>query len=390
MDTVSRALSKLGLLRNAISTFCTNFENAILLPRLQWHPDGSARSIILDRDRLRVSESSTEPILQKLFDDISKVIRFLGEHLPPSVLRDASEILVPNLLSRLKSVWLSFAVPIDLEATEALRSTIQSLINFSNLLEKQKWPGKSDLMDWVEDIPHFWLSKRRQQSLDRVKSLLAGRPRSARTVERAETQVVSPKEGMFANAEAANEWNAEWSDDEGSVRPNPGNVGLNPPETTERDEDVVAWGLDEFNEGEAQSQETQPRDDCNEDAWGWGEEEASGERSHATETALSDSLKQESNGSFGTAPRTAMEITLRETYNITDVPIELLAIISNTVLDADLIQSKYATVGDLDIPQLIPTPGITNLPLRPLQWDFLIFPGLCSLCTGPGHQYSTL
>lgn len=345
MDAVSGALSTLGLLRNTISTFCTNLEKAIILPRLQRYPDGSARSIILDGDQLRVSELSAEPILQNLFHDIFKVIKFLGEHLPPSILRDASEILMPNLLSQLKSVWLFSAVPIDLEATEALRSTIQSVIDFGNLLEKEKWPGKADLMDWVEDIPRFWLGKRRQQSLDRVKSLLAGRPRSARTVERVETQVVSPKEGIFTSAEAANEWNAEWSDDEGSVRPNPRSVGLDQPENIERDEDVVAWGLDELNEGEAQPQEPEPRDDCEEDAWGWGEEEASGERSHATKIALSDPSKQKSNGSFGTAPRTAMEITLKEIYNITSLPIELLALITNTVVDAELIQSKYATVG---------------------------------------------
>lgn len=298
---------------------------------------------------------------------------------------------MPNLLSRLKSVWLSSAVPIDLEATETLQSIIQSVIDFSNLLEKQEWPGKADLMDWVEDIPRFWLGKRRQQSLDRVKSLLAGRPRTARTVERVETQFVSPKEGIFTNAEAANEWNAEWSDDEGSVRPNPGNVGLNHSKNTEKDEDVVAWGLDEFNEGEAQPQEPELRGDCEEDAWGWGEEEeASGERSHATKKAVSNPSKQESNGSFGTAPRTAMEITLKETYNITSLPIELLAIIRDIIIDVELIQSKYAAVGGLDSSQLISRPGIPNLPLLLLQLDSLIFPALCSLCTGPGHQYPTL
>ena len=387
MDAVSGALSRLGLLRNAISTFCTNLENAILLPRLQWHPNGGARSIILDGDRLKVSESSTEPILQNLFDDISKVIRFLGKHLPPSVLRDASEILMPNLLSRLKSVWLSFAVPIDLEATEVLRSTIQSVMDFSNLLEKQKWPGKADLMDWVDDIPRLWLGRRRQQSLDRVKSLLAGRIRSARTVERVETQVVSTKEGIFTNAETAKEWNAEWSDDEESVQLNPGS---HHPENTERDEDVVAWGLDEFNEGEAQPQEPESRDDCKEDAWGWGEEEVVGERSQATKIALPDPLKQESNGSFGTASSTSMEITLKETYNISSLPIELLAMITNTVVDAEVIQYKYATVGIWDSSQLISKPGIPNLPLHLLQWDYMIFPALCSLCTGPGHQYPTL
>ena len=333
-------MSTLGLLRNAISTFCTNFENAILLPRLQCHPDGSARSIMLDRDRLRVSELSTEPILQNLFHDISMVIRFLGEHLPPSVFHDASEILMPNLLCQLKSVWLSSAIPIDMEATEALRTTIQCVIDFGNFLEKQQWPGKAGLMDWVEDIPRFWLAKRRQQLLDRVKSLLTGRPRSARTVERVETQVVSQKEGIFTNAETANEWNAEWSDDEGSVGPNLGSGGLDHPGHTERDEDVVAWGLDEFNEGEAQPQEPEPRDDREEDAWGWGEE-PSGECSHDAKIALSDPSKQKSNGSFGTTPRTAMEITLKESYNITSLPIELLAIITDIVVDAELIQSKY-------------------------------------------------
>lgn len=332
------------MLEDVVSTFCKNVESVLLLPRLQRCPDGRVRSIAIDKEELKVSEPSVEPNTRELFDNIAELVVFLENHLPPPVLHRVSEILMPRLISRVQSLWLSSAVPIDLDEMEALRSTVQSVNQFGNFLEKQKWPGKADFVNWAEDIPRFWLDKRREDTLNRVRLLLADGPIGGKTVERAETQFVSPKEGIFAGAEAGEDWNAGWSDDEGSVRLPLARAVTDRPYDIEGDQDAVAWGIDEVNNDEAQLQKPESPNDRADDAWGWGGDEEAAEAPTAAKRTLSDPATQTSNGQLGPALVTEREITLKETFSITSLPTEILEFVTLTIMDADLMKSQYVKI----------------------------------------------
>lgn len=390
LNAVSDAMSKFGLLEDVTSKLCKNLEHVVLLPRLQRQSDGVVRRLTIDRHVLMVSEASVETSTQKLFDDISKVIMFLHGHLPPLVLHRAKEILMPNLINRVQSIWLSSAVPIDPEATEGLQTTVQSVIHFGNFLEKQRWPGKADLVHWIEDIPCFWLDKRRQLSLDRVRSLLSSGPKGAKIVERVETQLVSSKEGIFASANTGDDWNAEWSDDDGSITSSLAKKDVNASSNDAAgDEEVAAWGLGEVNGGEAEIHKTATLNEQAEDAWGWGEDEETQDSHHALMTTLSDHTQQDSNGHREAATRTEREVTLKETYTITALPGDILETVTRAIRDAESMKSKCAMTDRLVRPWLILTSGIPNPPLRLLQQDSLISPDSCSPCTELAHRLLT-
>ena len=332
-------------------TLCKSIENTILLPRLQWYHPGGVGRIVLDKDELSVTGPSDDPSTQKLFDDLSGMILFLADRLPRSVLRRVSAILMPSLISRIRSEWLSSVVPSDLEAMESLQSTVESVILFGEFLEKNRWPGKAELLDWTDNIPRFWLNKRLESSLDQVRSLLAAGPKGAETVERVETQFMTPKEGVFSSAETKDDWNAEWSDDEPSTKPPQEGAGMGSSKPAAEDDDVAAWGLGEINGGGGHPQQSEPLDDDGNDAWGWGEDEDVGESSQSAKRIPPVIPHHESNGDPETASGTEREVTLKETYNITALPKEIFEIITQAITDAEsLAESKYVIIGILADP----------------------------------------
>lgn len=343
-------MGELGLLEDAIGTLCKSLEDIILLPRLQWYHCGGVGCIVLDRDELRVTGPSDDASTEKLFDDLSETILFLKERLPRSVLRRVSDILMPSLVSRIQSEWLSLAVPSDLEAMGSLQSTVRSVILFGEFLEKHQWPGKAELVDWTQNIPRFWLKKRRESLLDQVRSLLVVGPKGAETVERVETQLVAPKEGVLPDAETKDDWNVEWSDDEPSTKQPPKSAGMESSKAAAEDDDVAAWGLDEINSGEGHPQQSEPPGDGN-DAWGWGEDEDVGESSQSAKMIALDLPHDKSNGYLEKAPCTEKEVTLKETYNITALPKEILEIITQAVTDAEsLAKPEYVPIAILSDP----------------------------------------
>lgn len=339
------------------------------------------RSITIDKEELKASGPSVEPTTRELFDNISELVMFLESHLPPPVLHRVSEVLMPRLIYRVQSIWLSFAVPTDLAEMEALQSTVQSVIQFGDFLEKQKWPGKADFVSWAEDIPRFWLDKRRKATLNRVRLLLADGPIGGKTVERAETQFVSPKEGIFASAEAREDWNAGWSDDEGSVRLPLARTVRERPYDIEEDQDAVAWGINEVNDDEALSQMPESFHDQADDAWGWGDDEEAVEAPNVAKRTLPDPATEKNNGQLGPALVSEREITLRETFSITSLPMDILEIVTLTIMDADLMKSQYVktAMGKL---QLTSSLGIPNHQSHLLQQGSLIFHALCSPLIG--------
>lgn len=334
-------MRKCGILETAIATLCAGLNDSILHARLQRHRS----CITFDEDELRVTEITEESSTQKLFDDLSKVIVFLEKRLPLPVLHRVSQILTPCLTSRIQSDWLSSTVLAGLEALESLQITIQSVILFGEFLEEHQWPGKADLIGWTESTPRLWLNKRRESSLSQIRSLLALGPQGAEVVERVETQFLSPKEGAFANVKSEDDWNAEWSDEEASTKPPPVSSGVGLSERSEVKDDAAAWGLDAHtNGGEAQSQEPEALANEDDDAWGWGEDEDIGESPKSTKKVHPDLPRQPMMKYPEPPAYTEKEVTLKETYSITDLPREVLEIISNAVMDAESLLKARCVV----------------------------------------------
>lgn len=341
IDTVVHALSRLGLLEEKISAFCKDIDNIILMPRLKSKAGGAVYEVHIEDSMIQISREIADLSIGKLFSDMNSILSFLHDRLPSSVSIPLTAQLMPNLTHRLISNWLSFEVPIDVEGIQPFKSVLALVAQFARTLDSFSWPGKDILMTWVDEIPEVWLKKRREISLDRIRRLLIGGLGSIETVERVETQKLSRQDGVFAGNGRDDDWNAEWSDEEGS-KPDAGespDVKNDRPED-EEEEGVSAWGLDEDPEEDTVKNDPERSDLGNEgaEAWGWGDDNDEGEASKSTEASPTTSKKTKANSLPKVPQPSAREVTLKETYNITSLPREILKIITQIISDAETLR----------------------------------------------------
>ena len=364
IQTLVAAMTKLQLFDNVLLLFCKDLEMLVVAPRLQVGADGKVGSLEIVGDEISVSGESSDLSAEALFSDLDSIIAFLRTRLPSSVVEPLAQHLMPRLIPRLISTWLASAVPEDLNGVEDFQDTMSLVQNFGNSLESNKWPGKRDLVDWTRSIPDVWLRKRQETSLDQTRKLLSHGVGMVEAVERVETQVVSRHDEVFASNSGGDDWNAGWSDDEsGSPTktqvPSTSNVAED-----EDEEDVSAWGLDDEKEngaGQDDQEHSAVADaDADADAWGWGDENEGEESKKAPQPSQLNRKTSQSNGLARAPEQAEREVTLKEWYNITSLPKEILEMITKIVSDAekletsDLASLPIASAG----PKLLSLPGL--------------------------------
>ncbi|MCJ1465987.1 hypothetical protein MMC07_004606 [Pseudocyphellaria aurata] len=341
LNTIIRGLSKVGLLEEKISILCKDLNTVILTPRLKSQLGATVYSLNVEKNAIRISGQLDDLGIERLFADMNSVVSFLCTRLPSSISIPLAALLMPNLAHRLISNWLSLELPMDVDGIQSFRGVLDLVIQFCRVLDTFAWPGKESLVKWTDGIPEVWLNKRREISLDRVRKLLVRGLGSAEVVERVETEMLSHEAGVFAGNSGEDEWNAEWSDEEGN------RLGENPQQSSARenqpqgegDDDVSAWGLDE------DPDEGLPKDklehsnvaDEGAEAWGWGDENDDGETSRPAEAKIV-APKRTVNGHSDAPQKSAREVTLKETYNITSLPKEILDIITQLISDAEILR----------------------------------------------------
>ena len=369
MQTLVAAMSKLDLFDSVLLPFCKDLEMLIVAPRLQVGANGKVGSLEIESDEISISGQSVDLSAEALFSDLDSIIGFLRTRLPSSVVEPLAQNLMPRVISKLISTWLASAVPEDLDGMEDFRDTMSLVQSFGNTLQSYSWPGKRDLVDWTKSIPNVWLRKRQEASLIQVRNLLSQGLGKIETVERVERQMLSQREEVFTGNSGGDDWNAGWSDDE-SGSP----TKTDPPSTGnaadgEDEEDVSAWGLDDEKEnatGQADEEHLAPANvDADADAWGWGDEnggdENEGEGSKKCLPSSQPKSKMAQRNGLPRAPeQVEREVTLRERYNITSLPKEILEMITQVVSDAekletsDFVNSPIASAA----PNLLSLPGL--------------------------------
>lgn len=365
MQTLVAAMSKLQLLDSVLLPFCKDLEMLIVIPRLQVGADGKVGSLETEVDEISVSGQSLDLSAEALFSDLDSIIAFLRTRLPSSVVEPVAQHLMPRLISKLISTWLASAVPEDLDGMEDFQDTMSLVQSFGNTLDSYKWPGKRDLLEWTRSIPNAWLRKRQETSLVQIRNLLFRGLGTIETVERVETQVLSQHDEVFAGTSGGDDWNAGWSDDESGSPTKTHPSSTSNAAGVEDEEDVSAWGLDNEKEngtGQDDQDSPPPADvDADADAWGWGDENEDEESKKSPPSSQPNSKRTQSNGLAKEAPEKAeREVTLREKYNITSLPKEILEIMTRIISDAekletsDLANSPVASAA----PNLLSLPGL--------------------------------
>lgn len=341
-NTIVYGLSKLGLLEEKILILCKDLNTVILTPRLKSQLGATVYSLSVENNVIRISGELADLSIERLFADMNSVISFLCTRLPSSISTPLAALLMPSLTHRLISNWLSLEVPMDVEGIQRFRGVLDLVIQFCRVLDTFDWPGRESLVRWTDGIPEVWLNKRREVSLNRVRKLLIRGLGSAETVERVETQILSHEAGVFAGNGGEDEWNAEWSDEEGDRRGEnlqTSSARENQPQG-EGDDDVSAWGLDEDPDEDPPKDKSERSNVADEgaEAWGWGDEKDDGETSRPVEAKNLASKRTTANGHSDAPQKTAREVTLKETYNITSLPKEILEIITHLISDAEILR----------------------------------------------------
>lgn len=332
-----------------------DIDQAVVGPRMDIDHPG-APAIVVDGDILR-AEGQADKSIDSLFQDLDRLFSYFAERLPQDLIESLSALMMPEVVSRIISVWLDSAVPASLQEMDKFEAIMATARQFCARLEELNLSGFNELQDWVENAPRVWLAKCRETALDTVRTRLSEGLGSPKQVERVEKQMVSRAEGQGlvaapATAAAASaeddDWGAAW-DEEGDQPDDPAqgpNQANNKNETAAGVEDDAAdaWGWGEEGEGDTQeAAENQPNqqnnadaDDDAGDAWGWGEEDAPQEQPDR------NAARRPSTAPAAPEQR---EMTLKEVYNISSMPEPVLQLIFAILEDgATLTQAGYVSL----------------------------------------------
>ena len=338
---VAEAMDKLKILDGHVLTLSRAIEQLLIRPRLHVQGNRTVQSLTYDRESIKSGGSTEDLSAKSLFSDLQGLIEFLQERLPPSIIRPLSDHLGSQMITRVVSPWLLSAVPTDLDDLEDFQKTVELVQDFSLRIDNYHWPGKSELDEWTNSIPDVWVRKRYEVVLDRTRKLLATGITSTSTAERTETQVISRNDDVFASKESADDWNANWSDDEAdgnsetAPRPSLSHSAIH------EDDDGGAWGLDEKDQATSAAQRGAigNEEEDGTDAWGWGDDEEQSSPIARKSAAAKPSEKITNGLSRKFSTDDQQQVTLRETYTITSLPPELLEIIKQVQEDCRLLDN---------------------------------------------------
>lgn len=310
-------------------------DQAVLGPRMDFEQP-VLQSVLVEGDMLH-AEGHADKSVDALFSDMDKILSFFSERLPPDLIEPISAHMMPEVASRIISVWLDSAVPASLKEMDQFESVMARAKQFCVRLSELKFTGFNELQEWVDDAPKVWLAKCRETALDTVRLRLSQGLGAPKQVERVEKQMVSRAEGQglaaapsTAAAAEDEDWGAAWDDNEveqqEDVPKEPSQPQKAQSEGADEDgADAWGWGDDADAQESSATKPEESQQDTNEDeedasaAWGWGDEDAH-------EEAPESVTAKES-----TAPHAPIEkqreMTLKETYNISSMPEPVLQLV---------------------------------------------------------------
>ena len=325
--------------------------------------------------RLTLSYTDNKKDASNIVDCLSSLFNFLHTNFPSRLGAAIGNTLSEELTGALIRDWLTPAIPLDLSDLRHSYPIQTKVGELADLLLSCQWPGHEALTLWMDRVPHLWLDKRRTSSLDAVRTALKAQRGPNREVQRTERQRVSKEDAAFAE-NGVDDWNASWTDEEPETTAALANTG------NKEEEDLSGWDFDEET-GNSSSAVTSPSKangnvEESADAWGWDED-------NADETGLNDTKAQTDKANMESTNGSAQrrEVTLTETYTITDIPDHLLDIISKEVQDAEQIKvGDYAAFENISA-----SAGLFSLPTMILAMFRATAPAYYSTTISDGNMH---
>lgn len=322
-----------------------DIDQAVISPRMDTARE--ALPAIEVHGNILQTTGTADKSIQSLFKDLEQIFRFLREKLPTDLVESISTLMMPEVITRVTSVWLDSSVPSSINDMDEFQDAITVAKDFCRSLESLSLAGLGELQEWVDSAPRVWLGKCRENALDSVRSRLAEGLGTPRQVEKVEKQMVSRTEGKELATSAAvadvedHGWGDSWSDREAKDETTETTKQTGQPDIVD-DDAVDAWGWNddaETAEDETQKAESgkQEGEEDPTDAWGWGDDD----QGQKEDSAPSNPSPRKRQKVTKDEPATR-ELTLKETYYISSMPEPVLALIYDLVQDgASLTSEKH-------------------------------------------------
>ena len=331
LDDTITALSRLDMLVPITEKFQKELISAIIDPVLLPSLDGQSRGVHAGEFGIEINSNASAVSVSEMLDRVVSILRYLQQCLPPEILKPFSDFFIPTLSSKIISSWLSSAIPTDLSGLAEFEQTLDYVLKFTQTIESLGLHGKEELVSWVNQAPRLWLTRRRVDSLDQVRRVLAASQCTTKQVDRVEKEKVSHEDEMLLDNATSDDWDAGWDEVKEEEKTETAAAAQ------DDEEDVSAWGLDEDTNDPAETKptSTETEEDDAEDAWGWGDEDDDQQDVHSQSHAPTTSKPVNGNGeTHGPSQR---EVTLREQYTITDIPDSVLRIVQQQITDSEAI-----------------------------------------------------
>ena len=333
LEETIAALSRLDMLVPANDKLQKDLLSVIVDPILLPTVPLQSRDVRVGDYGIEIESEPTTAATSEILDRIARVLDYLRQSLPASILTPFSDYFIPTLSSKIITSWLSPAIPTELDGLGEFEETLDQVLKFAHTVETFGWHGHEELVSWVNQAPRLWLTRRRIDSLDQVRKVLAASRGTTKKVERVEKQEVTQADEALLEKAPSDDWDAGWDDgnEEGNTKPT---------EHPEDEEDVSAWGLDDDDSKDGVP-EPKPdaaapaEDDDDGDAWGWGDEDEGPLEEASRPHAVSTTKSVNGNGTSDHA--SSKEVTLKETYMVTDIPDSILDIVRRQITDSETI-----------------------------------------------------
>ena len=100
-------------------------------------------------------------------------MEYFSKRLPEDLVQSLSNVMMPDLIPRIITVWLDSAIPSSLDEMDNFQDVVEAVKHFCDALRSSHYVGFDELQGWVDNLPRVWLSKCRETALDSVRSRLA-------------------------------------------------------------------------------------------------------------------------------------------------------------------------------------------------------------------------
>ncbi|KAJ6030359.1 hypothetical protein N7499_012774 [Penicillium canescens] len=339
-DTIA-SLARMDILTSANQKFQKDFFSAILNPILLPRPDGTSHGVMVTETSIRIDPEASTATVSETLDRLSSVLGHLRQNLPTVVSAALPESFIPSIASKAISEWLSSAIPTELGGLADFEKLLDGVLQFTQTIESWGWTGQEELVSWVNQAPRLWLTRRRVDSLDSVRKVLAASQGTTKQVERVEKEKVSQTNGALLENAVNDDWDADWDDDKDDTA-----VKADASKPQEEEEDVSAWGLDDDETQDEPNPDAavSTEDDDADDAWGWADEDEDAQRADTEPSKQNNtSATKEADARNITGSSSPKEVTLKEVFTITDIPESVLRVVQQQITDSkDISQPAHA------------------------------------------------